>query len=62
MKLPKAVDELEYSHGSLYGDEEREALLEVLRAGAPLVRPRAKQFVGSRRSRRDEGVLRFVDP
>lgn len=44
MKLPKAVDELEYSHGSLYGDEEREALLEVLRAGAPSCGPRVKQF------------------
>ena len=44
MKLPKAVDELEYGQGSLYGEEEREALLEVLRAGAPSCGPRVKQF------------------
>jgi perosamine synthetase len=44
MKLPRAVDELEYSQGSLYGEEEREALLEVLRAGAPSCGPRVKQF------------------
>ena len=44
MKLPKAVNELEYGQGSLYGEEEREALLEVLRAGAPSCGPRVKQF------------------
>ena len=44
MKLPKAVDELEFGHGSLYGKEEEEALLEVLRAGAPSCGPRVKQF------------------
>ena len=44
MKLPKAVDELEYSHGSLYGEEEAEALLEVLRAGAPSCGAAVKQF------------------
>ena len=44
MKLPKAVDELEFSHGSLYGEEEREALLEVLRAGAPSCGAEVKRF------------------
>ena len=44
MKLPKAVDELEYSHGSIYGEEEREALLEVLRVGAPSCGTAVKQF------------------
>jgi perosamine synthetase len=44
MKLPKAVDELEFSHGSLYGKEEEEALLEVLRAGAPSCGPWVKGF------------------
>jgi dTDP-4-amino-4,6-dideoxygalactose transaminase len=44
MKLPKAVDELEFSHGSLYGKEEEEALLEVLRAGAPSCGPWVKRF------------------
>jgi dTDP-4-amino-4,6-dideoxygalactose transaminase len=44
MKLPKAVEELEFSHGSLYGKEEEEALLEVLRAGAPSCGPWVKGF------------------
>lgn len=44
MKLPKAVDELEFSHGSLYGDEECDALLEVLRAGAPSCGAEVKRF------------------
>jgi perosamine synthetase len=44
MKLPKAVEELEFSHGSLYGKEEEEALLEVLRAGAPSCGPWVKRF------------------
>lgn len=44
MKLPKAVDELEFSHGAIYGDEERDALLEVLRAGAPSCGTAVKRF------------------
>ena len=44
MKLPKAVEELEFSPGSLYGKEEEEALLEVLRAGAPSCGPWVKGF------------------
>jgi dTDP-4-amino-4,6-dideoxygalactose transaminase len=44
MKLPKAVEELEFSQGSLYGKEEEEALLEVLRAGAPSCGPWVKRF------------------
>ena len=44
MKLPKAVDELEFSHGAVYGDEEREALLEVLRASAPSCGAAVKRF------------------
>ncbi len=44
MQLPKAVHELEFGHGSAYGEEEREALLEVLKANAPSCGPRVKQF------------------
>ena len=44
MKLPQAVHELEFGHGSCYGEEEQEALLEVLRANAPSCGPRVKQF------------------
>jgi perosamine synthetase len=44
MKLPQAVDELEFGHGSCYGSEEQEALIEVLRANAPSCGPRVKQF------------------
>jgi perosamine synthetase len=44
MKLPKAVDELEFSHGSLYGEEERDALLKVLCAGAPSCGAEVKHF------------------
>ena len=44
MGLPKAVDELEFSHGSLYGKEEEEAVLEVLRAGAPSCGAWVKRF------------------
>ena len=32
MQLPKAVHELEFNHGSIYGAEEEAAVLEVLRA------------------------------
>jgi perosamine synthetase len=35
MTLPKAIHELEYGHGSCYGQEERGALMEVLDANAP---------------------------
>lgn len=44
MKLPKAVFELEFGQGSVYGDEEKAAVLEVLAAGAPSCGPRVKQF------------------
>lgn len=44
MKLPKAIHELEFGHGSCYGPEEQEALLEVLRAGAPSCGPAVKRF------------------
>jgi perosamine synthetase len=44
MKLPKAIHELEFGHGSSYGTEEQEALLEVLRAGAPSCGPAVKRF------------------
>lgn len=44
MKLPKAVFELEFGHGSAYGEEEKAAVLEVLEAGAPSCGPKVKQF------------------
>lgn len=44
MDLPKAVYELEYGHGSVYGPEEEAALAEVLRASAPSCGPRVKKF------------------
>lgn len=44
MKLPSATHELEFGHGSRYGQEEQEALLEVLHANAPSCGPRVKQF------------------
>lgn len=44
MKLPKAVFELEFSHGSIYGEEEKAAVLEVLEANAPSCGPKVKQF------------------
>jgi perosamine synthetase len=44
MKLPRAIHELEFGHGSSYGAEEREALLKVLDAGAPSCGPAVKQF------------------
>lgn len=44
MKLPKAVFELEFSHGSIYGEEEKAAVLEVLAANAPSCGPKVKQF------------------
>src|SRR2546425_7628293 len=44
MQLPKAIYELEYNHGAIYGPEEEAALLEVLRAGAPSCGPKVKEF------------------
>jgi perosamine synthetase len=44
MQLPKAIHELEYSHGSVYGEEEKTALLEVLAESAPSCGPRVKAF------------------
>ena len=44
MNLPKAKFELEFSHGSSYGDEERAAILEVLNASAPSCGPMVKAF------------------
>jgi perosamine synthetase len=44
MMLPKAIHELEYGHGSCYGKEEQEAVLEVMRAGAPSCGPKVKRF------------------
>jgi len=42
MTLPKAIHELEFGHGSCYGKEEQEAVLEVMRAGAPSCGPAVK--------------------
>ena len=44
MKLPKALFELEFSHGSIYGEAEKAAVLEVLEANAPSCGPKVKQF------------------
>jgi perosamine synthetase len=44
MKLPKALYELEFNHGSSYGREERAAILEVLDANAPSCGSKVKQF------------------
>ena len=44
MDLPKAIYELEYGHGSVYGPEEEAALVEVLRARAPSCGPKVKKF------------------
>jgi len=44
MDLPKAIHELEYNHGSVYGPEEEAALREVLAASAPSCGPRVKKF------------------
>ncbi len=43
-QLPKAVYELEYNHGSIYGEEEAAALLEVLKNSGPSCGPRVKEF------------------
>lgn len=44
MKLPKAVFELEFGHGSIYGEEEKEAVLEVLNSNAPSCGPKVQAF------------------
>jgi len=44
MKLPKAVFELEFAHGSIYGEEEKEAVLEVLKSSAPSCGPKVQAF------------------
>lgn len=44
MPLPKAVHELEYSHGSIYGPEEAAAVADVLAESAPSCGPRVKAF------------------
>ncbi|MDQ6740278.1 MAG: DegT/DnrJ/EryC1/StrS family aminotransferase [Actinomycetota bacterium] len=42
--LPPALYELEFNQGSEYGPEEEQAVLEVLRAGAPSCGPRVMEF------------------
>ncbi len=44
MNLPKSIYELEFGHGSIYGEEERNAILEVLDASAPSCGPKVKAF------------------
>lgn len=44
MEKPKVLHELEVAHGSIYGKEEREALLEVLDHGAPSCGPKVQEF------------------
>ncbi len=44
MPLPKAVYELEFNHGSIYGAEEAAAVAEVLAESAPSCGPRVKAF------------------
>jgi perosamine synthetase len=44
MNLPKAVHELEFAHGSCYGKEEQDALIKVLREGAPSCGPSVRAF------------------
>jgi perosamine synthetase len=44
VSLPKAVHELEFSHGSIYGPEEAEAVAAVLKESAPSCGPRVKSF------------------
>lgn len=44
MQLPKALYELEFNHGSIYGEEEAAALAEVLKASAPSCGPKVKAF------------------
>ena len=44
MTLPKAIQELEFGHGSAYGPEERDALMAVLDANAPSCGPWVSKF------------------
>jgi dTDP-4-amino-4,6-dideoxygalactose transaminase len=44
VQLPKPVFELEFAHGSVYGAEERQAVLDVLDHSAPSCGPRVKEF------------------
>jgi len=44
MSLPKAIHELEFAHGSVYGQEEERALIEVVRASAPSCGPKVREF------------------
>ena len=44
MSLPKPVFELEFGHGSIYGEEERRAVLDVLDNSAPSCGPKVKEF------------------
>jgi perosamine synthetase len=44
MQLPKALYELEFNHGSIYGQEELHALEEVLASSAPSCGPKVKLF------------------
>ena len=44
MTLPKAIQELEFGHGSAYGSEERDALMAVLDANAPSCGPWVSKF------------------
>ena len=44
MTLPKAMFELEFAHGSTYGREEEDAVLEVLAANAASSGPKVQQF------------------
>src|SRR5258708_19042262 len=44
MMLPQAIHELEFGHGSCYGKEEQDVLMEVLRANAPSCGPWVKRF------------------
>lgn len=44
MALPKAKFELEFSHGSIYGEDEKAAVLEALAANAPSCGAKVQQF------------------
>lgn len=44
MTLPRPIHELEFGHGSCYGKEEEDAVLAVMRAGAPSCGPAVKAF------------------
>jgi dTDP-4-amino-4,6-dideoxygalactose transaminase len=44
MGLPKALFELEFSHGSTYGEEEKQAVLEVLEQNAASCGPKVQEF------------------